>query len=133
MKKEIKELLEELLDFYAFRKPGPLLQDAYEQIETTELFSKIQKILSWQWSSRLEFAEHDISVLPINEIQKTKFLAFFQACPEMTQIFKVQDSALKWSEELSKTEIEDISTYLSKKVIPYFSGARHRRRLGRLP
>jgi len=133
MKKEIQELLEELLDFYAYRTPGPLLQKAYMQIERIDLYSDILKIFSWQSNGRMPSVKYDIHSYPLHQIEMDGLNKLFKACPEMTQIFKLENGVLKWTEKLSKTEIQDISDYLVKRAIPYFSGARKRRRRGRLP
>ena len=110
METEIKELLDEMIQYKESRKPIKYLQRAYNEMGDREIIMPISYLLSWH--KKYFFGAGNADKFEIGEIGYKRYSILFENCQELKKVFSVYKDHIGWSSSLSEEEQDEIRNYI---------------------
>jgi len=110
MNTEIKEILDELIEFNQTRKSIKHLNNVYEQIGEKNVYILGGKLLLWHKKVFLDL-ETSEKYEPA-EVLLDRFKEFFQFIPSIKKVFKLEENYITWADNILEEEQEEIRNYI---------------------
>lgn len=109
---EIKEIIDELIHYEKERAPKEHLQNAFNTMGDRQVYSLVGFLLLWHKLVFLDLElpeKYDLSDL---SVLQEKYTRFFEECPPLKKVFKINKDYIGWADNLTKEEQEDIRNYI---------------------
>lgn len=110
MKVEMKELIDEFIDYRKNRKPLKYLKNSYEKLGDNEFVGLIGWLLQWQKETTLGWKS--IEKFEISAVLHKRYKVFFKECPELEKVFKLNNDYIGWADGISESEKIEIRDYI---------------------
>lgn len=113
---EIKELLDEMIQYNKTRKPIKFLQKAFDEMGDKEIVMPLSFLLSWHKKFFFGVGKPDRFEID-GGIEYQRNLELFEKCPELKKVFSVHKDHIGWASTLSKDEQDEIRNYIHENFI----------------
>lgn len=110
MKTEIKELLDEMIQYDENRKPIRYLKRMFEEEGDSEIYFINGYLLQWHKEVFLDLKRAD--KYEISDISYKYYLTYFEKCPELKKVFSVYKDHIGWASTVTKEEQDEIRNYI---------------------
>ena len=118
MKLIIKDLLEELTTYKKTFQAQKYLFTADKKIEFSELFMLITRLLTWNKLVAIDKipikTERTSEYMLISNVSNKMYSNLFENCPELKEIFAVEQDRVKFNENLTVEEKEEIRQFINE-------------------
>jgi len=112
MNTEIKEILDELMEFHKTRNASKHLKKINEQIGEKDVYVFGGKLLLWHKLVFLDLELPNKYDLSDHEVLQERFKEFFTLCPSINKVFKLEVDYITWADDISEEEQEEIRNYI---------------------
>jgi hypothetical protein len=111
MKTEIKELIDEMIEFEKLRKASKYLINAVSDLGEEEVYVRSGFILLWHKLFFLELEAADKIYLD-DDAEYGYYKNLFEKCPELNSVFSLNNDYIGWSNIQTKEEQDEIRNYV---------------------
>lgn len=112
MNPEIKEIIDELIEFTKTWEPKKYLKNAFKNLEQADNYSLSSKILSWHKLVFLDLESSKTYDLSDHEILQEQFAEFFKECPILKTVFTLHSNYIGWANGIDEGQQEEIRNYI---------------------
>lgn len=112
MNPEIKEIIDELIEFTKTREPENHLKNAFKKLGQADTYSLSSKILSWHKLVFLDLELPSTYDLSEQEVLQKQFGEFFKECPTLNIVFALHKNYIGWAEGVNEDQQEEIRNYI---------------------
>ncbi|MCD2258292.1 hypothetical protein [Psychroserpens luteolus] len=112
MNLEIKEIIDEMIEFSKTREPKKHMKDVVDKYGQATVYSLNGKLLLWH---KLVFLEQELSEkynLSEHKTLQEQFDGFFKVFITIGRIFSFNKTYIGWANNISKNEQEEIRNYI---------------------
>lgn len=112
MNPQIKEIIDELIEFNKTREPKKYLKNVFNKYGQANVYSLSDWLLLWHKKVFLELAEPDKYDLSEHEVLQKQFREFFEECPDIKKVFALHNDYIGWAKSINEEEQEEIRNYI---------------------